>query len=146
MIDFQGLGGKLKTLLDRLTAGRAAAIDNIDVPVSTRAAAATALSSGTWSGALATILAGAMKLARAEVVTATGTTGTGAGRKWADITIPATTIGKTACFVGGAGRVGSAEARAMAVLTSATTIRVHYVNPNGTNNGYKFQLVLLEFA
>lgn len=146
MIDLQGLGGKLKTLLDRITAGRAALIDNVDATVTSRAPAATALSSATWSSALATLLGGALRLVRAEIVTVTGQSGVGAGRKFADITIAAAAIGKTVCFVGGTGRVGSAESRAMVVLTSATNLRLHYVNPNTSNNGYKFQLVLIEFA
>lgn len=141
-----GLSGKLQALIDRLTAGRAAAIDNIDAALSTRAPTATALSNATWSSSLATLLAGALKLGRAELIPVTGTTGTGAGRKMADITISAVTLGKTAVFVGGSGRVGAADSRAMAFLTSATNVRLHYVNPNGSNNTYSFQVVVIAFA
>jgi len=44
-----GLPGKVKTLLDRLTATRAGNLDNLNTPVSSRAAAATALSTANWT-------------------------------------------------------------------------------------------------
>lgn len=54
MIDFlAGVPGKLKSVYDHLTtylsSTRCAKIDNLDAAISTRAAAATALSSGTWT-------------------------------------------------------------------------------------------------
>lgn len=52
-----GVPGKLKTLLDRLTATRAGNLDNLDAAVTTRAPASTALSTSTWTGTLATDLA-----------------------------------------------------------------------------------------
>lgn len=51
-----GVPGKLKTLLDRLTATRAGLLDNLDAAISTRALASTALSNATWTGALASLL------------------------------------------------------------------------------------------
>lgn len=48
-----GLPGKVKTLLDRLTATRAGYLDNLDAAVTTRAPSATALSSATWTSARA---------------------------------------------------------------------------------------------
>lgn len=48
-----GVPGKLKTLIDRLTATRAANLDKIDANITTRAAAATALSNAVWSDARA---------------------------------------------------------------------------------------------
>lgn len=141
-----GLSGKLKTLIDRLTATRAALLDNLNSAVSTRAPASTALTSATWTSGLASILGSAVRVVRADVVAASGSTGAGAGRKTADITITSVTVGKTAVFVGGGGRVGTSEGRAMAFLTSATNIRLHYVNPNGSNNTYKFQVVVLALA
>ena len=54
MIDFLlGVPGKLKTLTDRLTSGRAANLDNLNATVSSRAAAASALSNATWTDARA---------------------------------------------------------------------------------------------
>jgi len=52
--------GKLNTLTDRLTSGRAANLDNLDVAVSTTAPASTALSSATWTGTKAGYLDGAI--------------------------------------------------------------------------------------
>jgi hypothetical protein len=61
MISFLlGVPGKLKTLTDRLTSGRAANLDNLDVAVSTTAPASTALSSATWTGTKAGYLDGAI--------------------------------------------------------------------------------------
>lgn len=48
-----GLPGKVKTLLDRLTATRAGYLDNLDAAVTTRAPSSTALSSATWTSARA---------------------------------------------------------------------------------------------
>lgn len=48
-----GVPGKLKTLADRLTATRAANLDKLDANITTRAAAATALSNAVWSDARA---------------------------------------------------------------------------------------------
>lgn len=48
-----GVPGKLKTLIDRLTATRAANLDNLNATVSSRAAASTALSNAVWSDARA---------------------------------------------------------------------------------------------
>ena len=48
-----GVPGKLKTMLDRLTATRAANLDKLDANITTRAAASTALSNAVWSDARA---------------------------------------------------------------------------------------------
>lgn len=48
-----GVPGKLKTLIDRLTATRAANLDKLDANITTRAAASTALSNAVWSDARA---------------------------------------------------------------------------------------------
>lgn len=58
MIDFLlGVPGKLKTISDYLTTNlsttRAAKVDNLDAAMSTRAAAATALTNATWTDARA---------------------------------------------------------------------------------------------
>ena len=65
-----GVPGKLKTLLDRMTATRAANLDKLDANISTRAAASTALSNATWTEALAANL-GALTPARAARLDAT---------------------------------------------------------------------------
>ncbi|MEM1142720.1 MAG: hypothetical protein AAGI88_09060, partial [Pseudomonadota bacterium] len=56
LASLQGVPGRLKALLDRLTAARANNLDNLDVPVSGRAPASTALSSATWTNARAALL------------------------------------------------------------------------------------------
>lgn len=48
-----GIPGKLKTLLDRLTATRAGYLDNLDATVSSRAPSSTALSTSNWTAARA---------------------------------------------------------------------------------------------
>ena len=48
-----GVPGKLKTLIDRLTATRAANLDKLDANITTRAAASTALSNAVWTDARA---------------------------------------------------------------------------------------------
>lgn len=57
MIDISGASGRLKAIYTYLTsylsATRCAKIDNLDAAMSTRAAAATALSSATWTAARA---------------------------------------------------------------------------------------------
>lgn len=51
-----GIPGQVKTLLDRLTSGRATNLDNLDATVSSRAPSSTALSTATWTGTRATNL------------------------------------------------------------------------------------------
>ena len=48
-----GVPGKLKTMLDRLTATRAANLDNLNTTISSRAAASTALTNAVWTDARA---------------------------------------------------------------------------------------------
>lgn len=48
-----GLPGKVKTMIDRLTADRATKLDNLNATVSSRAPSATALLSTTWTNARA---------------------------------------------------------------------------------------------
>lgn len=48
-----GLPSKVKTLVDRFTAGRAANLDNLNATVSSRAAASTALTNVVWTDARA---------------------------------------------------------------------------------------------
>lgn len=48
-----GVPGKLKTLIDRLTATRAANLDNLNTTISSRAAASTALTNAVWTDARA---------------------------------------------------------------------------------------------
>ncbi len=52
-----GLSGLMKTLVDRLTATRAANLDNLDVATSTRAPSSTALSTSAWPDTRADLVA-----------------------------------------------------------------------------------------
>lgn len=146
MIDFQGLGGKLKTLIDRLTATRAALLDNLDAAISTRAPAATALSNATWTSELASSLASAIRLDRAEILYISGATGAGAGQKNVDVTISAVTLGKAFAFVTGGFTSGMTPATAMARFTTPTNLHITYVNPNATSVAYSFTVVVVSFA
>lgn len=56
MPSFDASAGKLKKLLDRLSAARALLLDNLDVAISTRAAASSALLRTTWTNDRATKL------------------------------------------------------------------------------------------
>lgn len=141
-----GLPGKIKILADRLTAPRAALLDNLDAAISTRAPAATALSTATWTNALATALGAAIKLDRAEILYITGSTGAGAGRKTVDITVSAVTLGKAFALVTG-GFVGTTTpAVAMARFTTTTNLQLLFNNPNTTSTGYEFTVVVVSFA
>jgi hypothetical protein len=57
-----GLPGKIKTLLDRLTATRAGYLDRLDAAVTTRAAASTALTNTTWTDTRAGYLDGMFRI------------------------------------------------------------------------------------
>ncbi|MDD3676530.1 hypothetical protein [Thauera propionica] len=56
MNPFFGVSGRVKKLLDRLTATRAANLDKLDANVTTRAPAATALSNAVWTNTRAEML------------------------------------------------------------------------------------------
>lgn len=56
MAIFNGLIGRMKELLDRITPDRAAGLDHLDADIASRAPAATALSNAVWSDSLATLL------------------------------------------------------------------------------------------
>lgn len=144
MIDFQGTGGKLKALADRLTAPRAAALDYLDAAVSTRAPAATAVSNAIWTDALAAALAGIARLERAEVLSVSGSTGAGTGVKAIDITVPAVNTAKAVAFVSGGFIAGSTPLQGAASFTSATNLRIEYVDPTGATS-YEFSIVVINF-
>lgn len=55
----KSIPGLIQTVIDRLTSTRAANLDNLDAAISTRAAAATALSTTVWTNSHADALAGA---------------------------------------------------------------------------------------
>lgn len=68
-----GVPPKIRALLDRFTAARAANLDKLDVPVSSRAPAATALSTAVWTQAHAdAVLAGGGGNSKCQEFTAPG--------------------------------------------------------------------------
>lgn len=56
MAIFNGLIGRIKVLLDRITPDRAEALDHLDADILSRAPASTALTNAVWSDALASLL------------------------------------------------------------------------------------------
>lgn len=108
-----GVPGKLKTLLDRLTATRAANLDKLDADISTRAAASTALSNAVWTNTRAgrldasVLVNGAIKSIHtgwvAQDVTYGTTTKSTEDAAYLDIAIPAVNVGKSIVLFVGAG-------------------------------------------
>lgn len=139
-----GLSGKCKTLIDRLTATRAAAIDNLDAAVSTLAPAATALSNVTWTDSLASSLAGVGRLERAEVLSISGSTGAGTGSKTIDVTVSAVTTGKSFAFFAGGFLASTNPFEGSASFTTSTNLRIEYVDPIGATS-YECAAVVVNF-
>lgn len=141
-----GVPGKLKTLLDRLTADRAGYLDRLDAAVSTRAAASTALSSATWTGTRAAKLdeVGIKSIQRGTIVVSAGATSTASNTA----TISAVATGKAvALFLGmtvdsgvpdipGIGRVE---------LTNGTTVTATASNLGTGTIGYRIGYAVVEF-
>lgn len=111
MIDFLlGVPGKLKTISDYLTthfaSTRAAKIDNLDAAISTRAAAATALTNATWTDVRAAKLdsisaTGAIKSIQTGWVSSLPSSGSGEDANYLDITIAAVTTSKSIVMIDG---------------------------------------------
>lgn len=108
MIDFLlGVPGKLKTISDHLltywTAARAAKVDNLDAAISTRAVAATALSTAQWTNARAAKLDNLIETSVIQSIQtglATGVPSAG-GRLlyYKDVAIAAVTIAKSVVLI-----------------------------------------------
>ena len=94
-----GVPGKLKTLLDRLTAARATKLDNLDTAITTRAPSSTALSTATWTATRAGYLDGpisnaskhAKLIATGYLSTTRSGTGSGEDVSYYDVTISGVT-------------------------------------------------------
>lgn len=78
-----GIPGKMKTLLDRITSGRAANLDNLNATISSRAAAATALSNAVWTDALSAQMGHATN--RCQHFTSSGTWTKPNGVEWVSV-------------------------------------------------------------
>jgi hypothetical protein len=131
MIDFLlGVPGKLKTISDWLTtywtAARAAKVDNLDAAVSTRAAAATALSTATWTNARAAALdsigASVIRSIQSDYAYSGAPAAGGRLSKYMDVAIAAVTVNKSIVLIQDA-QDGSAFP-ATGYLTSANNLRL----------------------
>lgn len=108
-----GVPGKLKTLLDRLTATRAALLDNLNATVGSRAPASSALSNAVWTDTRAgrldasVLVNGAIKAIHtgwvAQDVTHGTTVKSTEDAAYLDIAIPAVNVGKSIVLFVGAG-------------------------------------------
>lgn len=136
--EFLGIPGKLKTLLvDRLTAARAALLDNLsnlDAAISTRAAASTALSNTTWTAtkagyldqAISSLPASAIKSIQSDFLPITvATVGTGEDLKYVDVTI--TSVDTAKCFVSFVGGSASGNAGNCYIKSGSGTTSVTYM-------------------
>jgi hypothetical protein len=144
MLDFlAGVPGKLKTLLDRLTATRATNLDNLDAAISTR------VSSSVWTNALAAELDGlapAIAALPASFVNSiqhkTGTvTGTSAS---ATVTITGVTTAKTVLIMLGWYDNGSQATPVHIALTNTTTVTISRAAPGASTITY-VSFIVLEF-
>ena len=154
MIDFLlGVPGKLKTLTDRLTATRAANLDNLNAAITTTAPASTALSTVTWTNALATLLGNTIQTSIVNTIQTGYTQGAGTfgasgteDDKYIDVTITAVTLAKSLVYVVGSGYIASAGyTPALARLTSTTNLRIHTPVGGLDANGLKARWTVVEF-
>jgi hypothetical protein len=138
-----GLPGKIKTLLDRLTATRAGLLDNLDAAMTTRAAASTALSTATWSatkaGYLDVAISSRLSAAVKSIQTgyrggALASSGTGEDLYYADITLgTAVTVAKTFVILQHAATTNNSGTGR---VTSTTNLRLSRSDSNGMTCRY----------
>ena len=144
MLDFlAGVPGKLKTLLDRLTATRATNLDNLDAAISTR------VSSSVWTNALASELDGLAPAIAAlptsfinSIQHKTGSISGTAGS--ATVTITAVTTAKTVLIPLGWYDNGSQNTPAQMALTNSTTVTLSRATPGASTITY-VNFIVLEF-
>lgn len=96
-----GLPGKIKTLLDRLTATRAGLLDNLNATISSRAAASTALSNSIWTNTKAGYLDAPISSIPSAFVKSVqrGTATYGAGENSISITVSAVNMAKSMLLI-----------------------------------------------
>ena len=143
MIDFLlGVPGKLKTIADYMTTNlsptRAAKIDNADVATSTRAPASTALSTATWTAAMASTMFRVKSLQNVSVTIGATSTST------FDTTVSAVDTAKTIILICGKA-FGSGEdplsAEFKFTLTSSTNLRAQRGSNVSVSGSYQVQLI-----
>jgi len=160
MIDFLlGVPGKLATIYTHLTthlgSTRAAKIDNLDAAISTRSAAATALSTATWTGTRAGYLdnlndggiPGTVKSIQTDVFYATTGTvaGTGEDDQYKDITITSVTTAKSVVTIQPIIDPTYGPVATTARLTSATNLRISNSDSNSNFIGARWTVIEYDF-
>lgn len=148
MIDFLlGVPSAVKTLLDRLTATRAANLDNLNATISSRAAASTAVSNADYTTARAAKLDASIQSSALNSNIQTGYfnlgnangTGTNPDETWfLDVTV-SSVPGKVLIIVQTSERNG-ANADVIGRMTSTTNLRL-----SGVNNFMRGRWYLVEF-
>lgn len=145
-----GVPGKLKTLLDRLTATRAGYLDRIDATVSSRAPASTALDSSVWTGTKAGYLDAAVTSRLGSIkaiykgtisVTTSGSSPTAGG---GTATITAVVDAKTLIFNLGVNDGQNSTPWCRVELTNTTTVTA-YVKANSTAGTFTVGYMVVEF-
>ena len=143
MIDFLlAVPGKITSVLNHintnLSAVRTARIDNLDATTSSRAAAATALSTAVWSDALAAKInsggiAGTVRSIQSGFINTSALNGAGQDLRYVDVTINSVTPGK--CFVYQDKDNDAGLATSSGRVISATVLRLSAASGSGSIRG-----------
>jgi len=96
-----GVPGKLKTLLDRLTATRAGYLDNLDATISSRTSASiwTGTKAGYLDAAISSRLSSAIASVQTGYVSSNTGSGSGEDTRYADVTISSVDTSKSVVIV-----------------------------------------------
>jgi len=126
-----GVPGKLKTLLDRLTATRAGYLDNLDATVSSRTSSSvwTGTKAGYLDAAVSSRLSSAIASIQTGYVSSSTGSGSGEDTRYADVTISAVDTSKSVVIV----HPQLGDYPASGRLTSSTNLRLG-VNTTGWRN------------
>jgi len=118
-----GVPGKLKTLLDRLTATRAGYLDRLDATISSRTSSAvwTGTKAGYLDASISSRLSSAVASIQTGYVSGSGTTGSGEDTRYIDTTISAVSTSKSVVIWQTATDEGFVMTTAR--LTSTTNVR-----------------------
>lgn len=137
-----GASGRLKTLLDRLTATRAALLDYLDATISSRAPASTAVSNANYTAGRAALLDAlgtgvpikAKSIQRLASSISLDGAGTGIDYRYKDQTVTEVDPAKTLVTVRGVGYASTASGyvaiEVLARLINGTTLRVSCPDPS----------------
>ena len=143
-----GVPGRLKTLVDRLSATWAAKIDRLDTDLTTTRAArldATISSRATAADVTAAVAGLAAIKSVQHVNYQSANTGTGSGFYQADYTITAVDVSKAIIFFSGADFPDSTHKAGQAYFQSSTTVRFRGQRTGSTNAAVFSSFTVLEF-